>query len=129
MPVVEGPDGTFGERESFTWTSGSAKKLVIHERWYSDTWSSGDGQDAVTSNDGFDTIAGFKWGEDQLEFNGLAGLGRDQFARLFDVTQTDVDGDGFNDTVLALADDTWGVTLLGVSGYTVDDFYASSIFA
>ncbi len=129
VPVVEGPDGTFGERESFTWTSGSAKNPVVHERWYSDTWSTGEGQDIVTSDDDFDTIVDFDFTVDKLEFNGLDGLTLDQFASFFDVTETDVDGNGTVDTVLALADGTWGVTLLDVSGHTVDDFYSSSMFS
>ncbi|MBI3042463.1 MAG: hypothetical protein HYY78_06525 [Betaproteobacteria bacterium] len=131
MPVVEGPEGTFGERESFTWTSGGGKKTVTHERWYSDTWTSdgGGGQDSVASGDGFDTILDFTWGVDQLEFDGLAGLTLDQFTGLFSVTETDVDGIGGTDTVLALVDDSWGVTLLGVSGHVEQDFYDTSIFS
>lgn len=137
MPVVEGPDGTFGEPESFTWTSGSAKNPVVHERWYSDTWSTGDGQDTATSDDGFDTIVDFTWGDggDQFEFNGLAGLSLDDFKSFFEVTYADANSDGTSDTVLALKDGTWGVTLLddvdettGL-GHTVDDFYGSSIFS
>lgn len=130
-PIVDGPDGTFGERESFTWTSGSAKHPVDHERWYSDTFSTGDGQDAVTSGDGFDTIVDFTWGVDQLEFNGLAGLSIDQFASFFDVTEADKNSDGITDTVLSLADGTWEVTLLNVSGpgHLEADFYGSSILS
>ena len=130
MPVVEGADGTFGERESFTWTSGSAKNPVVHERWYSDTWSTGDGPDTLSTDEaGFDTIVDFTWGEDKLEFNGAADLTLEQFAGFFDVTETDVDGNGSMDTVFALADGTWDVTLLDVSGHSVDDFYGSSIFS
>ncbi|HZY31520.1 MAG TPA: calcium-binding protein [Candidatus Methylomirabilis sp.] len=131
MPVVEGPAGTFGERESFTWTSGGGKKTVTHERWYSDTWTSdsGGGQDSVASGDGFDTILDFTWGEDKLEFSGLAGMTLDQFTSLFSVTETDVDGIGGTDTVLALADDSWSVTLLGVSGHGEQDFYDTSLFS
>ena len=133
-PVVDGPDGTFGERESFTWTSGGGKKTVTHERWYSDTWTadtgSGGGQDTVASDDGFDTIVDFTWGVDQLEFNGLAGLTLDQFTSLFDVSGVDADLDGsIDDTVLALADGTWGVTLLNESGHTEAEFHATSIFS
>ncbi|MDP2326262.1 MAG: hypothetical protein Q8N51_19850 [Gammaproteobacteria bacterium] len=131
MPVVEGPEGTFGERESFEWTSGGGKKTVTHERWYSDTWTSGSGggQDAVTSNDGFDTIVDFTWGEDQLEFNGLAGLTLDQFASFFNATEAYVNDDAILDTMLALSDNSWGVTLLSVSGHSEADFYSTSVFS
>lgn len=104
------------------------------ERYYSDIdtnsglWG-GSSEDTLTSGDGFDTIVDFVWGTDQLEFDGLADLSLDQFAGFFDVTQEDVNGDGTTDTVLALADDTWEVTLLDVSGHTVDEFYGSSIFS
>lgn len=128
-PVIENMTGEFGERESFTWQSGSAKKSVVHERWYSDTWSSGSGEDTVSSNDGFDTIVDFNFGEDKLEFNGLANLGLDQFITLFDVNQSDVDGNGSIDTVVSLADDTWGVTLLNVSGHGEADVHATSVFS
>lgn len=125
MPVVEGPDGTFGERESFMAKTGKTS----HERFYSDSFSTGEGEDTVASTDGFDTILDFTWGVDQLEFDGLAGLTLDQFTGLFSVTETDVDGIGGTDTVLALADGTWGVTLLNESGHTEADFYGSSIFS
>ena len=128
-PVVQGPQGTFGERESFTWTSGSAKHPVVHERSYSDTWSTGQGQDVVTSHDGSDKIVDFTWGVDKLEFNGLAGLSQNQFASLFAVTQGDVNGDGIIDTTLALTDGSQGVTLVGVSGHTVADFFGSINFS
>jgi len=136
IPFVEGPDGAFGERESFTWTSGSAKNPVVHERWYSDTWSTGEGPDTLsTDEDGFDTIVDFTWGEDQFEFNGLADVSLDDFKSFFEVTHADVNNNGTSDTVLALKDGTWGVTLLddvdeatGL-GHTVDNFYDSSIFS
>jgi hypothetical protein len=110
MPVVEGPDGTFGERESFTWTSGSATKTVTHERWYSDTWSTGDGQDAVTSGDGFDTIVDFGNGADKLQFDFSADSNwadgqADPLAYLesfFNIDRADFTSDGLRDTRLSV---------------------------
>jgi Ca2+-binding RTX toxin-like protein len=135
VEVIEGADGTFGERESFTWTSGSVKKTVTHERWYSDTWTSGDGQDSASSGDGFDTIVDFNFAEDKLEFNGLgADFTELQFMSLFKVSDVDTDNDTVADsTMLALADSTpadinWGVTVQGV-GHTEAEFYGSSIFS
>lgn len=120
-PVVEGPNGTFGEeRESFTWTSGSGKKTVTHERWYSDTWStgSGGGQDTVTSGDGLDTIFDFTSGEDELDFSDIT---QQQFLDLFNVDNSTADTvitiDGFND---------WSVTLVGVSNF---DYLNDAVFA
>jgi hypothetical protein len=85
---------------------------------------------AGTSTDGFDTIVNFDFAGDQLEFNGLgAGFTLAQFQTLFDATEADVNGDAIADTTLALADGTWGVTLLGVSGHTEADFHATSVFS
>lgn len=124
MPVVEGPDGTFGERESFEWTSGSAKKPVTHERWYSDTWSS----DAVTSGDGLDTILDFTWGEDKLDFSGIT---QQQFLDFFNVDFTqDVNGDLKADTVIKINEfDDWSITLSDFSGYGLADFASDSMFS
>lgn len=133
MPVVEGPEGTFGERESFEWTSGGGKKTVTHERWYSDTWTSdtgsGGGQDTVASGDGFDTIIDFTWGEDKLEFQGLNGFTLAQFTSFFEKIESDVNGDDVMDTQLALIDGTWGVTLLSESGHSLEQFHDASLFS
>lgn len=128
MPIVEGPDGTFGERESFTWTSGSAKNPVVHERWYSDTWSTGDGQDTVTSGDGFDTIVDFTFGADKLDFSGIT---IDQFLASFVVDDTqNVDGVGGVDTVITIAGNAdWSLTLLEVFGHDLLAFSNDSIFS
>lgn len=114
MPVVEGPDGTFGERESFTSTSGSGKKAVTHERWYSDTWSAGGGEDTVTSNDGLDTILDFSMG-DMLNFSGIT---KEQFLAHFNADSSgSAAGDAsLNDTVLTINGvSNWSLTLADVS--------------
>jgi hypothetical protein len=86
--------------------------------------------DTVASADGFDKIVDFTWGTDTLEFHGLgAGFTLAQFTSLFGVTQTDADHNGTMDTVLSLADHTWEVTLLDVSGHTAADFHATSVFS
>jgi Ca2+-binding RTX toxin-like protein len=127
-PVIENMTGEFGERESFTWNSGSPKKTVVHERWYSDSWSTG-GEPTAASPDGLDTIVDFSWGTDQLQFDGLAGVTLDDFVGMFNAVQGDADGNGSTDTVLSLADDSWSVTLLDVSGHSTTDFYNTSVFS
>lgn len=136
--VVEGPDG-FGDRESFTWTSpASGKKAPVqtHERWYSDTWTSDEGQETVTSTDGKDIITDFNWvanedgtvgdGGDILDFDGLT---KQQFTDLFSVDDTqDVDEDSVSDTVITIDGSTdWSLTLLGVSGHD-EPAFADYIF-
>lgn len=125
-------DQIFGDTTAISVTTGKTSQV----RYYSDIdtisdiWG-GSSKDTLTSGDGFDKIVDFLWGTDKLEFNGLADLSLDQsqFASFFDVTQADVNGDQITDTVLALTDDSWGVTLIGVSGHTVDDFYNSINFS
>jgi len=47
-----------------------------------------------------------------------------EFTRFFDVTETDVDGDGTLDTRLSLGDGSmWQVDLLAVSGQSIEDLY------
>lgn len=112
-PVIANMTGEFGERESFTWTSGSGKKAVTHERWYSDTWSAGGGEDSVTSDDGKDTILDFGAG-DLLDFSGITEA---QFVANFNVDASqDVNGDLQNDTVITINGSTdWSLTLSGVT--------------
>lgn len=115
----------FGDRDSVILNDhGNTEKA-----WYSNSFTSGNGQDTITSHDGSDKIVDFTWGVDKLEFHGLAGLSQTQFASLFAVTQGDVNGDGIIDTTLALADGSEAVTLVGVSGHTVADFYGSINFS
>jgi hypothetical protein len=114
-PVIANMTGEFGERESFTWTTGSGKKAVTHVRWYSDTWSTAGGEETVANNgDGFDTILDFTPGEDKLDFGGIT---RDQFLNNFmaDSSQ-DVNGDTRVDTVITIeGSNDWSLTLSGVS--------------
>jgi hypothetical protein len=113
-PVIENMTGEFGERESFTWTSGSGKKAVVHERWYSDTWSSGSGGDKVTSADGLDTILDFGSG-DKL---GFSGLSREQFLANFSANfSTSAAGDAaLEDTVITINGyEGWSLTLADVT--------------
>jgi hypothetical protein len=106
MPVIENMTGEFGERESFTWTSGSGKKTVTHERWYSDTWSTGGGEDGVTSNDGLDTIVGFG-ADDVLDFSGIT---EEQFQAHFSADSSN------GDTVITInGSSNWSLTLADVT--------------
>jgi len=117
----------FGDRDEVTLRHGHHE----HDRWYSNSYTSASSEGETTvvnDGDGFDTIVKFEWGVDKLELNGLETLDPTEFESLFKVTETerDIDGDGQGDTIdttLALADDSWGVTLLDVSGHTLTDFY------
>jgi Ca2+-binding RTX toxin-like protein len=71
---------------------------------------------------GRDVITDFRWGQDTLDLGDL-GLTQAQFEQQYKVTQADVNHDGKLDTIFGLVDDSWSVTLLSVSGHTVDDFY------
>ena len=101
-----------------------------HDKWYSNSYtsSSGEAETIVTSDDGFDTIVGFNFGEDHLEFSGFgSALTLEEFTSLFEKTESDVNSDGVMDTVLASADHAWGVNLLNVSGHTEQDFLDQAI--
>ena len=117
-PVIADMTGEFGERESFTWTSGSGKKAVIHERWYSDTWSSGSGQDTVISADGLDTVLDFGSG-DKLDFSGIT---LEQFLANFNAdASSNVAGGSALDTVITIDGfDGWSLTLADVSRSLTD---------
>jgi hypothetical protein len=114
-PVIENMTGEFGGRESFTWTSGSGKKTVTHQRWYSDTWSAGGEQESVTSEDGKDIILDFT-GADVLDFGDLTEA---QFLAHFKADSSgSAAGDAsLNDTVLTIKGGVgnWSLTLADIS--------------
>jgi len=107
-----------------------------HDAWYSNSYTSpgGAGETTVASDDGFDTIVDFAFGEDKLVFSGLGDLTLEQFTNLFKVSDVDTDGlSGADSTMLVFADSTpadidWGITVQG-AGHTIDEFYASTIFS
>lgn len=114
---VDGMDvlaGQLSEGEDFTFTTGR----TLQTRYYSDLFSFGSGLTA-TSTDGHDTITDFVQGEDILDFSGLTAA---QFDELFGIAQTDADDDGaIDDTVLTISgDDSWSLTLVGVTGFNPD---------
>jgi Ca2+-binding RTX toxin-like protein len=132
-PRIEGlSDGElsaiFGDRDEVALRHGHHG----HDRWYSNSYTSstGEGETTIASDDGFDTIVNFTFGEDKLEFKGLGSdFTLDQFTSVFEKTESDENGDNVLDTVLGLADGTWGVTLLSESGHTLDEFYDTSVFS
>ena len=120
--------GMFGDRESVLIKTGK----TTHERHYSDRFTSSSGGDAMlTSLDGHDVIHDFEWGSDKLSFSGLGkNFTLRQFEASFKVTQTDFNGDGLIDkTVLALEDDSWSATLLGITDvHSEAEFYGQITF-
>lgn len=87
------------------------------------------GEDELTSADGHDTIIGFNWDQDKLNFEGLEALTKEEFSKWFDVTDDqDVNGDGVNDTVVTISgSEDWSLTLLGVSGHDEVAFYDKAL--
>jgi hypothetical protein len=130
-PFIEGVSDQdlaemFGDPDSFMAKTGKTS----HERFYADSFSTGDGGATVTSADGFDTIVEFDFAHDKLDFDGLGSLTLEEFTSLFKVTVVDADNDGtIDDTQLALLDDSWGVSLLDDNGvHGLSDFHGN-IFA
>jgi hypothetical protein len=111
----------FSDRENVLIKTGK----TTHERYYSDTFTSSTGGEAVpTGLDGHDFILDFQWGLDTLSFSGLGtNFTLEQFEASFEVTQTDYA------TVLALVDGSWSATLLGeTDAHTEADFYCQITF-
>ncbi len=130
-PFIEGVSaeelaGMFTDRDEVLLKTGK----VTQERFYSNTFTTGEGQDTVESTDGFDTIVDFDFAQDKLDFDGLGNLTLAEFTSLFKVTVVDADSDGAtDDTQLALLDDSWGVSLLDNNGaHDLSDFH-TNIFA
>ena len=103
----------------------TVKNLVTgkttQDRYFSDLnddfdWGGGD--PTVTSNDGHDTITGFAFGQDVLDFSGLSGFTAAQFDEFFAVTD-----DGSNTEITIDGDTTWSVTIVGVDGHTEGEWY------
>ncbi len=117
LPVVEGFEGTFGTKSTITVHTGN----TTHTRYYVDSATVG-GAEAVTSEDGHDTIADFHVGLDSLALGGLTNA---EFMAHFAMDDTtDVNGDLVNDTVITIkGNGDFSITLLGVNGYDLIDFY------
>lgn len=115
-PTVEGFTGTFSAMTTIVVHTG----INTHTRYYSGS-TVGD-QETVTSADGHDTIADFHVGLDSLD---LGDLTEAQFLAHFAMNDTtDVNGDLVNDTVITInGDSTFSITLLGVNGYSLVDFF------
>lgn len=114
----------FGDRDSVILRDGHEAEKAFYSNSYT---SPGGGQNTVASDDGFDTIVDFTFGEDKLDFSGVT---EDQFLASFVVDDTqNVDGLGGADTVFTIAGNAdWSLTLLEVSGHNLQAF-ADDIFA
>ncbi|WP_349617045.1 calcium-binding protein [Azotobacter salinestris] len=118
---VDGVDvmaGLLGEGEDFTFTSGG-KPPQTHTRYYSDLFTFGS-KPVASSTDGHDIVTDFVKGTDILDFSGLSAT---QFDALFTISQLDADNDGASDdTVLSITgDDSWSLTLIGVTDFSSND--------
>jgi Ca2+-binding RTX toxin-like protein len=117
-PAVEGFTGTFSMPKE---TTVVATGGTTQTRYFSDEATVAGSGEVVTSTDGHDHILDFHFGDDKLDFGGIT---KAQFLDHFVVDQTqDVDGDGGLDTVIAIrGDTTFNIALLGVQGYSLNDF-------
>jgi hypothetical protein len=117
FPTVEGYDGTFSAKIAIEVYAGPNSQ----SRYYSASATSA-GAETVTSTDGHDTIADFHVGLDSLKLGTLTDA---QFLAHFAMDDSaDVNGDLVNDTVITIiGDTTFSITLLGVNGYSLSDFY------
>jgi Ca2+-binding RTX toxin-like protein len=120
LPSIEGAQGlTFGDQVTISVKTGSNQ----HDRTIYTSVTT-EGEDQLSSPDGHDVVNDFTWGTDKLHFD--VSLTEAQFDHFFQLATADADTDGaVDDTVLALKDGTWSVTLLNVSGHSLHDFYTS----
>jgi Ca2+-binding RTX toxin-like protein len=117
LSTVEGYDGTFSAKIAIGVYAGPN----LQSRYYSASATSA-GAETVTSADGHDTIVDFHVGLDSMD---LGTLTEAQFLAHFAMDDSaDVNGDLVNDTVITITGDTtFSITLLGVNGYSLSDFY------
>lgn len=124
LPVVEGFTGTFETPKADTMVQTGA---TTHTRYYSDSATLGE---TVASTDGQDVVLDFHFGGPQADSLDFAGLTKDQFLAHFTVVEEDVvtsagqaGTDGVTDTVISITgDNTWSLTLAGVSGHTLSEW-------
>jgi Ca2+-binding RTX toxin-like protein len=115
-PHIEGMaaeelEALFADRQAIDLVTGR----TTQERWYSDTFGSGSTE--ITSTDGNDVVKDFSRSQgDKLDFSGLTSA---QFVAFFDWEVVDADADGAaDDTMITLStDDTWSLTLIGVTNF------------
>ena len=116
----------FADRDSAMVKTGK----TFHERWFSDTFQIGGGEQAATSADGHDAVLDFNLAEgDTLAFDGLEAMSEDQWHSVFSVTRIDADQDGSIDTQISLAGGDFSVTLAGVNELTDDEIYHAIHFS
>jgi RTX calcium-binding nonapeptide repeat (4 copies) len=122
-PTIEGvsSDDINGDTETISVKTGNK----FHDREIYTEITIGS-EPTLTSADGHDTINGFNFKEDKLDF-GLTGdnkLTIDQFEKFFKIEVNDYNSDGVCDTRLSLDDGSWSLTFTGVSDKAMSDFYS-----
>jgi hypothetical protein len=122
-PTIEGisPDDIGGDTETISVKTGK----TFHDREIYTEITIGS-EPVLTSADGHDTINGFNFKEDKLDF-GLTGdnkLTIGQFETFFKIEVDDYNSDGAFDTRLSLDDGSWSLTFTGVSDKVMSDFYS-----